>query len=865
MPAIIHRELFLIARRTCWRAAHLSVLTIAFSVAVNVATGHLPHAQLNSVFPPGGRAGTEVAVAIRGKDLDRASQLLFSHTGIRSTPRVKEAEGGQADPQPVINEFLVSISAEVPPGVYELRAVGRFGASNPRAFVVGTEDEVVNDGTQPNDSPENALVLNAGTTASGRTSADQMDFYRIAATKGQRILVDCFAQRIDSRLDATLVLYAPDGRELQRVRDTFGRDPMLDLLAQRDGDYLVGVYDFLFRGGDDYCYRLTAHTNPRIEFLFPPAGLPGSNDRYTLYGHNLPNGSPVGNPSNGRPPLEKLELNIAVPGEAERARREIVGLVRPAESAIDGHVYRLKTPQGISNAVMLGFAKASVVVEQEPNNKIEEAQEVNVPCEYVGQFHPGGDRDWLSFTARKGETYWIEVISHRLGAGTDPFLLVQQVKTAGDGQEQVSQLAALDDTEAGSANPLFFDTRSKDPVYKLVVDDDATYRVMVRDLYNTSRGDPRYIYRLAITSPQPDFRLVAYPPPIAQDKKALRPSATVLRRGGTTALKVEVLRRHGFDGSVEISAEGLPPGVACPTVTIGGGNRAADLIFAAADDAQQWAKHIRIAGRAEIDGKQVVRHARGGTVIWETKNHETDPVVSRMARTISLAVLDNEAYPASVKVGDGSIIETSKGGKTEIPVKLIAQGVQGEVKLRAQGLPAHVHANEVVINGADGKLELSFTNQEIQPGTYTFYLGGQVQCQYVRDPDAQNNGKPQDVTLAVRSTPVQLQIAAAPVAVRVEPAAAALKAGDNIELAVSVERQFGFDDQIELSFEPPETMGGVSGQPINIEKGQTTGKIALMADQTAAAGEYVCRIKLRIRFNDVMLDSSEEFRLTVTD
>jgi hypothetical protein len=43
-------------------------------------------------------------------------------------------------------------------------------------------------------------------------------------------------------------------------------------------------------------------------------------------------------------------------------------------------------------------------------------------------FYPAADVDTFEFTAKKGETWWVEVASERLGLNTDPFVLVQQVK-----------------------------------------------------------------------------------------------------------------------------------------------------------------------------------------------------------------------------------------------------------------------------------------------------------------------------------------------------------------------------------------------------------------------------------------------------
>src|SRR5207244_2735933 len=53
---------------------------------------------------------------------------------------------------------------------------------------------------------------------------------------------------------------------------------------------------------------------------------------------------------------------------------------------LEGFEYRLKTPQGISNPILLCVATAPVVAEQEPNNQLSEAQKLSLPCEVAGQF-----------------------------------------------------------------------------------------------------------------------------------------------------------------------------------------------------------------------------------------------------------------------------------------------------------------------------------------------------------------------------------------------------------------------------------------------------------------------------------------------
>src|SRR5439155_16023967 len=81
----------------------------------------LPLARLLTVFPPGGKVGSQFEVTLTGADLDEASELHFSHAGITGK---QKAAGTNASPEP--NKFVVTIATNVAPGVYDVRVAGRF-------------------------------------------------------------------------------------------------------------------------------------------------------------------------------------------------------------------------------------------------------------------------------------------------------------------------------------------------------------------------------------------------------------------------------------------------------------------------------------------------------------------------------------------------------------------------------------------------------------------------------------------------------------------------------------------------------------------------------------------------------------------
>jgi hypothetical protein len=718
----------------------LAIFALTLAAFAQTARAQLPVTQLSAISPPGGKQGTTVdATLTAGTDLDGVDRLYFSHPGITATHKFAELKPLQTAPDPLPNQFTVAIAADVPLGVYDVRAIGTFGISNPRSFVVGDLPEVA--GQPGNATRDKAMAIEPNTIVNGAAGATASDWYKFSAKAGQRIVIDCWAQRIDSKMDATLVLTDSAGRQLARSRDTNRRDPLIDLAVPADGEYLLKVYDFVYGGGPEFFYRLTVGTGPHIDFILPPCGVPGTKAAYTLYGRNLPGGVPAeGVAVDGRM-LEKLAVDIELPADKATERLETGEMAEPEESSLDGFEFRLRTPQGASNPYFIGYAVAPVLLEQETNDEPAKANVVTLPCEFVGQFGPRGDQDWLQFDAKAGEVYWIEVISQRLGLGqaVDPAVLLQRVTKNDKGEEQVADIVDLDD-DATNIGGLAYDTRSSDAAFRFAVPGDGTYRALVRDLNFGSRGDPRHIYRLSIHREQPDFRLAAVPTYPANNKQEARPWNPLLRRGGTERIDVMAFRRDGFAGDIVVSVEGLPESVTAAPILIGGGQSSSTLVLSAGDQAPASIGAIQIVGRAKIGQADVVRAARPGAVVTASSPAGQPPVSARarLARSFTLAVTAQDTAPLLVEFGESKTWEMSRAGKLEIPVKVTRRGeIKGNLTLTALGLPANVQPQPLALDGNtnEGKFAVQI-NPNAPLGSYSIYLQVQSTVAYKRDPAA---------------------------------------------------------------------------------------------------------------------------------
>lgn len=796
------------------------------------AEAQLPVTRLYSVFPLGGKQGTTVDVTLTGgADLEGVNALRFTHAGITAVQKTQTVEG-KDEPQAIANQFAVTIAPDVAPGLYELRCVGRFGISNPRVFVVGDRDETVE--TEPNDVAEQATEVKLGTIVNGRsdTGAD-LDQLKFTATQGQRVLIECWAQRIDSRMDATLTLYDSTGRELDSNRDFNRRDPFLDFTVPSDGEYVVSVHDFLYDGSNEYCYRLSIGTGPYLDYVFPPSAVPGTKQPFALFGRNLPGGQPAEGVFVEGKPLERLDVEIDVPGGAAVTRLESDSLVAPEDSGMDAFSYRLTTPEGSSNPVLIPFASAPLVAEQEPNDEPGAAQAVSVPCEVVGQLQEKQDEDWFVFDGKKGQVIWVEVFCQRLGLAADPQVRLQRVVKNEDGSENVSDLKTLDDNAAnlGGAS---YNTQTEDPVDRFAIPEDGTYRVVVRDLDYYTRGDPRLVYRLSLRDEKPDFRLVAISPYPNDMGNTPNPWTALVRKGGTERIQVIAFRQDGFAGEVRLAAAGLPEGVTCAGATIGPGQNSAILVFTASEQAADWAGPITVTGTAKVGEADVTREARGGAVLWTgAQNLE---IGSRMTRDLVLAVA-GETAPFLVTAGIESM-SLPQGHQLNIPIKVTRRGeFKSDMTLTAFGIPGNTQTNTITLKGDASEITVPlFVQNNAATGSYTFYVQATTKVSYTKNPDGSDK---KDVDVVDGSTPITITVEPGPLTLAPKvPDGGALKQGETIEVEITVNRQNSFEGPATLECVVPPEVKGISAEPVTVPAEEKQAKLVIRASDDATEGQH---------------------------
>lgn len=448
-----------------------------------------------------------------------------------------------------------------------------------------------------------------------------------------------------------------------------------------------------------------------------------------------------------------------------------------------------------------GLGSQSTLKESEPNNNGAAAQKISLPCDIAGNFHPAADVDAFDFDAKKGDEWWIEVASERLGFPTDPAVLVQRVTKTKDGAEKATDVLELSDVPSPvkvSSNGYAYDGPPYNPgtadvLGKLAIKEDGRHRLQLTDLFGGTRSVPHHAYRLVIRRAAPDFALVGWA--IHQelrngDRNALsKPIA--LRRGVTMALEVVAFRRDGFDGPIELAMEGLPPGVTAKGLTIPAGKSYGMILITARADAPNGYANASFVGRAVIAGKPAVRPARLASVAWPIPDSWGEIPSPRLLADVPVSVSGDEAAPLAI-APQTSVVEAKVGSKVTIPLVVRRNSeFSGNVQLRAIGAGFEKAPQvEVAIASNTAQVNLDLKALKLPPGDHCVSFVGGAVAKYRHRPDVASaleaaSKKQRDETAALEAAAKKAEAEAknAPVEKRPQMAKSAAAVGEKMKAA----------------------------------------------------------------------------------
>lgn len=425
----------------------------------------------------------------------------------------------------------IKVAADAAPGMRELRFSGPLGLSNPVRFEVGTLTEIRE--LEPNEPQSNARTpvgpaAGIPCTFNGQIQSGDVDGFRFHALRGQnlvikgqaRALIPYLADAVPGWFQMVVALRDANGREVAFGDDfRFDPDPVFRWKVPEDGDYVLEVRDSIYRGREDFVYRISIGELPFVTSGFPLGGRQGEPLVATVRGWNLP---------------------------ADQLKMDTSDGSRPVRSA------RMSGRLAPSNDVPYAVDSLTEVGEAEPNDDSEKAGAVPFPCVINGRIGKAGDADVYRIEGRKGMDLVVEVQARRLRSPLDSVVHVadESGKVLGWNDDSMEKDGTLHLGDGLLTH--YADSRVR---VKLPADGPAFVRIADTQLH----GGPEYAYRLRICEVCPDFEL------------RVTPSVLNVPPGGHVPLRVHVLRNDGFDGEIQLKLADAPPGFELSGATVPAG------------------------------------------------------------------------------------------------------------------------------------------------------------------------------------------------------------------------------------------------------------------------------------------------------
>ena len=143
------------------------------------------------------------------------------------------------------------------------------------------------DEKEPNSSFEEAQPIPMNVTVNGVAQNEDVDYFEINATQGQRISVEIEAIRLSGPLFDPYVAILDENRfEIATSDDSelLLQDSTTSVIAPKTGKYYVEVRESSYRGGSSYRYRAHIGSFPRPLIVTPTGGEAGKPIEFTFLG-----------------------------------------------------------------------------------------------------------------------------------------------------------------------------------------------------------------------------------------------------------------------------------------------------------------------------------------------------------------------------------------------------------------------------------------------------------------------------------------------------------------------------------------------------------------------------------------------------
>ena len=742
-PALAFANGHLVLGRLDGSLAYYDTATGQLAAAPNPAATMKPAAkpvlpatpEITRLEPRGVQAGATTKITLVGKNLAGMKTVKFSNPGVSATV-------ASIDPKGTSAELAITADAKVPRTQIEVSVVTPVGESPEKKLLVDYLPQIV--------APPAAQALTLDTLPTNiwgtLVKTGQQDQFRFTAKKGQTIVCDLAAKRVESKALAPRLEILDAEHKLLAANNGLdsGSDPFIAFTAPRDGTYTVRVLEITLEGSPEHVYRLTVGALPYVTGWWPLSVPANSESQVHLVGHNLT--------------TETVTVKAGADGEVALP--------------LDSEAYRSRVNMRVAASTL------PEILEQEPNDRVEQAQPLTIPVSVNGRLAKSdydSDFDLYRFESKKGEQLVIETRAAMFGSPADtkievldakgepvPRLLLQATKDSwltlrsADSSNPGIRLGQFTEMELSDymyfngeilkifrlargpdadmvfftrngVRRAYFDTSATGhgldeacyvvepkpvgskivanglPVFTLnyANDDDGErllgkdsrliftapekgrYLIRVSDTRGWS-GD-RYAYRLIVRKPEPDFTATL-----------VTKGAVSIPVGSGEQFLVRADRADGFEGDVRVDVTGVPAGfyISSPIVVQAGHLTAAACIYAlpeAKAGAADFSK-MTLTATATVNGQPAVKPVGGFPQI-------TVAAPPKVALFMEPDLAGKPAGDAKTVPAKPYEITIAPGGRVSAWLRVARNGNDALLALDVENLPHGVIVDSIGLNG----------------------------------------------------------------------------------------------------------------------------------------------------------------------
>ena len=597
----------------------------------------------------------------------------------------RKISGGVRRPaNPAICELVVcnlTVAPDAVPGEREIRLATASGLSNPLVFCIGQQPEFsepaskviaqqvsavsrVSNRRAAKTKPEIKVTLPAA--VNGQILPGEVDRFRFAATKGQKLVIAVAARQlipyisdaVPGWFQATLSLYDGQGKEVAYTDDfRFNPDPVIYYEIPADGEYVIEVKDSIYRGREDFVYRIAIGETPFITSIFPLGGPAGAKTAVELRGWNLPATSLT------------LENSNKTPGT---------------------HPLSIRKGSQVSNFVPFAVDDLPECLAEKSRGGRSHAQRVTLPIIINGRVEKPDDSNVFCFDGKAGQEIVAEVMARRLNSPLDSVLKLT---------DAVGRQVAFNDdnTDRGAG----LTTHHADSYLAVTLPKDGTYLLYLSDTQH--KGGPEYGYRLRISAPRSDFAL------------RVMPSSLNARAGNPVSATVFALRKDGFSEPISIQLKDAPAGFKLGNTVVPANTNQVKIALTAPLAPQAEPVTLKLEGRATVNGSEIVRPAVPTQDMMQAFEYR-HLVPSQELKVAVTGIFMPKGAGSSVKILSDMPVKIPAGGTAKVRLVTPSRAMSSRVRLVLAEAPEGIVIKSVTPSEGGLEVELKADAAKLKPG-----------------------------------------------------------------------------------------------------------------------------------------------------